>query len=107
MLYLGRVRSLARYSNRPSWAQNILGKKGADMFSTLCTKLWILKDNLKEDARGVSALEYAILIAIVIGAVVVFFSIGEGDGPLDKIFGGAKDALETAADAIPEKDSTP
>jgi len=73
------------------------------MFSSLCTKLWILKDNLKEDARGVSALEYAILIAIVIGAVVVFFSIGDENGPLDKIFGGAQDALETAADAIPAK----
>lgn len=40
------------------------------MIQTICSKLWILKDNLKEDARGVSALEYAILGAIIIGALV-------------------------------------
>ncbi len=41
------------------------------MYTKLCTKLWVALGNLKDDARGVTALEYVILAAIVIGALAV------------------------------------
>lgn len=68
------------------------------MFSKLCTKIWLLKDNLKEDVRGVSALEYAILIAIVIGAVVLFFNTDA----FKDIFQSAEDTLKK----VPGADDT-
>lgn len=39
------------------------------MYTKLCTKLWVAMDNLKHDARGVTAIEYAILAAVVIAAL--------------------------------------
>lgn len=66
------------------------------MFSTLCTKLWILKDNLKQDARGVSALEYAILIAVIAGIIVaVLYSENSGlKSMLEGLFEDAKEAID-------------
>lgn len=93
------LKNLVHYLNYPSWFQHVFTEKGPDMFSSLCTKLWILKDNLKEDARGVSALEYAILIAIVIGAVVVLLNTGA----LDNIFGKATEALDNVSDKLNEE----
>lgn len=40
------------------------------MFATVCRKVYVAAQNLKDDARGVSALEYAILAALIIAAVV-------------------------------------
>src|SRR5690625_2557581 len=93
------LKNLVHYLNYPSWVQYVFTEKRPDMFSSLCTKLWILKDNLKEDARGVSALEYAILIAIVIGAVVVLFNTDA----FKNIFSSATEALEEVSDVLEER----
>lgn len=39
------------------------------MYTQMCTKLWVVLDSLKRDMRGVSAIEYAILAAVLIGVV--------------------------------------
>lgn len=39
------------------------------MYTQMCTKLWVALDSLKRDMRGVSAIEYAILAAVLIGVV--------------------------------------
>ncbi|MFA7439079.1 Flp family type IVb pilin [Castellaniella sp.] len=41
------------------------------MFATVCRKVYVAAQNLKDDARGVSALEYAILAGLIVAAVVV------------------------------------
>jgi Flp pilus assembly pilin Flp len=39
------------------------------MYTKMCRKVSIALSNLKDDARGVSAIEYAILAAVIIGVV--------------------------------------
>jgi pilus assembly protein Flp/PilA len=40
------------------------------MYTKFCTKLWAALESLKHDERGVTALEYVILAAIVIAAII-------------------------------------
>lgn len=40
------------------------------MFTELCIRLKVAMDSLKNDERGVSALEYVILAAVVVAAVI-------------------------------------
>ncbi|WP_345795725.1 Flp family type IVb pilin [Castellaniella sp. MT123] len=39
------------------------------MYTQLCTKLWVAMDGLKRDERGVAAIEYSILAALIIIAL--------------------------------------
>jgi Flp pilus assembly pilin Flp len=48
------------------------------MYVELCRKLWIAARNLKDDTRGIAALEYAVLAAIVLGLVVAGLSNTDG-----------------------------
>lgn len=65
------------------------------MYTKLCTKLWVAMDSLKRDERGVSAIEYAILVAVVVAAVAAGVSLLDIDGP-DGPFGKAQAAIEAA-----------
>ncbi|MFA5663705.1 Flp family type IVb pilin [Castellaniella sp.] len=61
------------------------------MFTTACRKVYVAAQNLKDDARGVSAIEYAILAAVIIVAVVTGLSM----------FGNSiKDIFNTAQGAL-------
>lgn len=62
------------------------------MYTKLCTKLWVAMDSLKRDERGVSAIEYAVLLAIVVGLVVAGLQVLDFEG----IFGDAQTAVENA-----------
>lgn len=64
------------------------------MFSIVCRKLHIAFQNIKDDARGVSAIEYAILAAVVIVAVAAGVS-GFGDS-ISSLFNKAQLALDNA-----------
>ena len=44
------------------------------MYVELCRKLWIAARNLKDDTRGIAALEYAVLAGIVLATVVAGLS---------------------------------
>lgn len=61
------------------------------MYVELCRKLWIAARNLKDDTRGIAALEYAVLAAIVLGLVVAGLSNTSG-------ISGLFDAMKTAID---------
>lgn len=65
------------------------------MYTKLCTKLWVAMDSLKRDARGVSGLEYGILAAIVVAALVTLVT----SDAFTTIFSNAKTAVENAATA--------
>lgn len=64
------------------------------MYTKLCTKLWVSLDSLKRDMSGVSAIEYAVLLAIVVGLVVA----GLQTLDFDQIFTRAKGAVDGAMD---------
>lgn len=65
------------------------------MYTKLCTKLWVALGNLKDDARGVTALEYAILAAIVIAAIVAGLTTLDIGG----LFSNLKDTIDSATTA--------
>lgn len=64
------------------------------MYTKLCTKLWVAMDDLKHDVRGVSAIEYAVLLAIVVGLVVA----GLEALNFTQIFTDANTAVQSAMD---------
>lgn len=66
------------------------------MIQTICSKLWILKNNLKEDARGVSALEYAILAAVIIGGLVAALEFLDFTNIFTKLNTTVTDAMDAA-----------
>ena len=66
------------------------------MFQKLCLSLFGFAKKLQSDVRGVTALEYAILVVIVIGALVAAGTIFD----FKAIFGQAQDVVEGA---IPPK----
>lgn len=44
------------------------------MYAKLCRELWIALGSLKRDERGLAALEYAILAAVILVALVAALS---------------------------------
>lgn len=56
------------------------------MYTQLCTKLWVAMDRLKRDERGVTAIEYAVLAAMIIAALVGVIATGE-NGFFGNLFG--------------------
>lgn len=68
--------------------------KGIIMYTKLCRKVAISLENLKDDAKGISALEYAILAALIIGALALVFS-GE-DNFISKLFDNLEGAVDSA-----------
>ncbi|MFT0533434.1 Flp family type IVb pilin [Castellaniella hirudinis] len=65
------------------------------MLSTLCARLWLAVAQLKDDARGISALEYAVLLAIVL--VVIVAGLGTLTNGINEVFESGVNALNTAA----------
>lgn len=66
------------------------------MYVELCRKLWIVARNLKDDTRGIAALEYAVLAAIVLGLVVAGLSDTSG---ISSLFTAMKNAITNATTA--------
>lgn len=64
--------------------------EGKIMYTKLCTRVWVALDNLKRDARGVSAIEYAILAAAIIGVIAVAVTSLDLSG----IFGDISDKVK-------------
>ncbi|WP_323011647.1 Flp family type IVb pilin [Castellaniella sp.] len=67
------------------------------MYTNFCRKLHVAFQNLKDDARGVSAIEYAILAAVVIVAVAAGVS-GFGNS-ITNLFDAAQNGLNVAENA--------
>jgi len=68
------------------------------MFRDLCTFVWLSASQLKDDSRGISALEYAVLAAVVIVAVVAGLKLLDIEG----LFGGAKGAIDGVVEELPK-----
>lgn len=69
------------------------------MFNHICRKVGITLANLKDDARGVSAIEYAILLAVI---VLVIVAVGTDLGEAVKsVFTSTSDTLNAAATQTP------
>ncbi|MFT0533436.1 Flp family type IVb pilin [Castellaniella hirudinis] len=56
------------------------------MLSTLCARLWLAGEQLKDDARGISTLEYAVLLAIIL--VVTVTGISTLANGINELFNG-------------------
>jgi len=63
------------------------------MYVELCRKLWIAARNLKDDTRGIASLEYAILAALILGALAVALT---GNTSVADLFKKMTDALTSA-----------
>lgn len=62
------------------------------MYAKLCRELWIALDSLKRDERGLAALEYAILAAVILVALVAALS----GSNVSSLFNKFANALATA-----------
>jgi Flp pilus assembly pilin Flp len=63
------------------------------MYVELCRKLWIAARNLKDDTRGIASLEYAVLAAIILGALV---AVGFSNTDVSALFTKMKNAITGA-----------
>ncbi len=62
------------------------------MFNHICRKVGITLANLKDDARGVSAIEYAILLAVI---VLIVATLGKDIGNwVAGVFGDTSNELQ-------------
>lgn len=67
------------------------------MYNKICSQLWLALDKLKQDARGVSAIEYAILAGVII--VIVAGAIVNWGDDIRAMFDHTTTALSEAREA--------